>query len=169
MSCPTRLGIVHAPYPGRGNSYSSSSRERRGRGRVSGITIRIVPTGQYIFHCTRHTITILKATSSSQTVVTNSRYTIMSSVYQVISTNMTPSYKNNQQHHPIVRSCLDSWGNRWARTRTQQQIHQVDWHKETSLTNIPIHYYRFVVHTNTIIYNNQQQQKNKKERGKECY
>jgi len=156
--CRTQLGTVHTPYPWRGNSYSSRSQERREWRRVSGITIRFHQT-IYIFHCTRHTI--LKATSSSRSVVTNSRYTIMSSVYQVITTNMTPSYKNNQQHHPIVRSCLDSWGNGWARTRTRQQIHQVDWHNEIlSLTNIPIHYHCFVVHTNTIIYNNQQQQKN---------
>ena len=35
-----------------------------------------------------------------------------------------------------------------------------------SSTNIPIHYYHFVVRTNTIIYNNQQQQKREKERGR---
>ena len=39
----------------------------------------------------------------------------------------------------------------------------------SSFTNIHIHYDRFVVRTNTIIYNNQQQQKKEKERGKECY
>ena len=32
-------------------------------------------------------------------------------------------------------------------------------------SNISMHYDRFVVHTNTIIYNNQQQQKGEKERG----
>ena len=39
----------------------------------------------------------------------------------------------------------------------------------SSLTNIPLHYYHFIVHTNTIIYNNQQQQQKKKESDKECY
>ena len=39
----------------------------------------------------------------------------------------------------------------------------------SSFINIHIHYDRFVVRTNTIIYNNQQQQKKEKERGKECY
>ena len=55
-SCCTRY-YTHAMYPCRGNSYSNSSQERRGRGRVSGITICIVPTRQYIFHL-RHTILI---------------------------------------------------------------------------------------------------------------
>jgi len=39
----------------------------------------------------------------------------------------------------------------------------------SSLINIPIYYYRFVIRTNKIIYNNQQQQQEEKERGKECY
>ena len=58
LLCRTRsgTGTVHTPYPWRGNSYSSSSQERRGR--VSGITIRIVPTRQCIFHRTQHTILI---------------------------------------------------------------------------------------------------------------
>ena len=45
-------------YPCRSNSYSNSSQERRGR--VSGITICIVPTRQYIFHLTWHTIPIAR-------------------------------------------------------------------------------------------------------------
>ena len=153
------------PYPIRyctrrthGEATVTAAEVEREENEEESVVLPFVSTRQYI---------ILKATSSSRTVVTNSRYTIMSSVYQVITTNMTPSYKNNQQHHPIVRSCLDSLGNGWARTR--QQIHKVGWHNETSLTNIPIHYYRFIVHTNTIINTNEQQQKNKKERGKECY
>merc|ERR1712238_142989 len=111
---------------------------------------------------------IITTSSSSRMVVT------LSSMYEVYQYDAI--IRNNQQHHPILRSCLDSWGNGWgwarARTRTRQQIHQVGWYNETSSsTNRLIHHYRFVVHTNTIIYNNQQQQKNKnkKERGKECY
>jgi len=45
----------------------------------------MVSIGQYIIHRTRHTVLI--ATSSSQMVVT------LSSMYQVIPTNMPPSYK----------------------------------------------------------------------------
>ena len=37
----------------------------------------------------------------------------------------------------------------------------------SSFTNIQIHYDRFVVRTNTIIYNNQQQQKKEQERSKQ--
>ena len=92
------LYTVHTPYPWKGNSYSSSSQERRERGRVSGITICIVSTGQYIFHCTWHTI--LKATSSSRTVVT------LSSMYQVIPTNMIPSYRTINS---ITQSYVHAW------------------------------------------------------------
>mmetsp|Transcript_11215 Transcript_11215/g.12620 ORF Transcript_11215/g.12620 Transcript_11215/m.12620 type:complete len:89 (-) Transcript_11215:48-314(-) len=55
--CRTQLGTVHTPYPWRGNSYSSSIGERRGR--CSGIIIiRMGPIGLYIIHSTRHTILI---------------------------------------------------------------------------------------------------------------
>ena len=74
--------------------------------------------------------------TESDIISTNSRYTVIcvpSHPYQ-----HDTIIQNNQQHHPIVRSCLDCWGNGWARTR--QQIPQVGWHNETSssLTNIPI-------------------------------
>ena len=39
----------------------------------------------------------------------------------------------------------------------QYIIHRTRHTLASSLTNIPIHYYRFVVHTNIVIYNNQQQ------------
>ena len=52
--CRTGLGTVLKSYSWRGNSYSRSSREKRGR--CCGIIItRMVPIGQYIIHRTRHT------------------------------------------------------------------------------------------------------------------
>ena len=57
MLCRTRLGTVFMSYPWRGNSYSSSSREKRGR-RCGIIIIRMVPIGLYIIHRTWHTILI---------------------------------------------------------------------------------------------------------------
>ena len=106
LSCRTQLGTVHTPYPWRGNSYNSSSRERRERGRVSGITIRIVSTGQYIYislHPTYNTESII--------IITNSRheqslhcYTL--NVYQVIPTNMTPTYRTINS---ITQSYIHAW------------------------------------------------------------
>jgi len=122
-----QLSTIYTPYPWRGNSYSSRSQERREWRRVSGITIRFHQT-IYIFHCTRHTI--LKATSSSRTVVPNSRYTVIcvpSHPYQ-----HDPIIWNNQQHHPIVRLCLEYWcskyprENGWARTQTHKHEHGRD-------------------------------------------
>jgi len=60
----------------------TSSRERRGR--YIGITIRIVPTGQYIIHDSQYTILIA---TSSQMVV------ILSPVYVDICTNITRLYR----------------------------------------------------------------------------
>jgi len=54
IMCCTRLDTILMLYPWRGNSYSRSSRERRGR--CCGIIItHIVPIGQYIIHRTQHT------------------------------------------------------------------------------------------------------------------
>ena len=46
---------------------------------------------------------------------------------------------------PNIRYCNHPSGNRWTRTRMWQQIQQVasHYHPTSSLTNIPIHYYRF--------------------------
>ena len=57
LSCRTRLGTVLMSYPRRGNSYSSSSQERRGR-RCGIIIICMIPIGLYIIQRTWHTILI---------------------------------------------------------------------------------------------------------------
>ena len=167
LSCRTRLGIVLMSYPWRGNSYSSSSRERRGRW-CGIIIICMVPIGLYIIHRKWHTILI---TTSSQHHH-HHEWSLHCHPYTK-RINMTPSYRTinsiNQLYvHAWVVGGTDGDGHEHG--HDNKFTKQVGWYNKTSsLTNRPIHHYRFVIHTSTIIYNNQQQQKNKKERGKECY
>ena len=78
--------------------------------------------------------------TSSRMVVT------LSSVYQVIRTT------NNQQHHPIVRICLEYKCSSKYPGRDTDVTTNTTRRLISSLTNIPIHYFCFLVCTNTIIY-----------------
>ena len=83
LSCRARLRSILILYPWRGDYYSSSIiKERRGRCRGI-IIIRMSPIGRHIIHRVQHTILILH----HHEVVT-----LSSSVYEVIHTNMRPSY-----------------------------------------------------------------------------
>ena len=99
----------------------------------------LVLLSSYSSHRTIH-YSSLHPTPSRMVVVT------LSSVYQVIRTT------NNQQHQPIVRICLEYKCSKYPGRDTDVPTNTTR-RLISSLTNIPIHYFCFLICTNTIIYN----------------
>ena len=155
---------IHTPHPWQGTSYSSSIQERRGVCRGI-IVIRMGPIGRHVIHRVQHTILILH----HHEVVT-----LSSSVYEVIHTNMRPSYYRtiNSITHQYVYTQNNSGVIILGGTDGHRHRHDNKFNKEVARlpsSNISMHHYCFVVSTNTFLYTNQQQQKKEKESGKECY
>jgi len=138
---------------GHGRLYGSH-RERRGM--YNGIiVIRMVPIGQYVIHCTRHTI----LTVTWHDINTNGRYCHpLSSVYQVICTVCHPCTRwSVPALHYHIKQSTASTNCIYIIGIIDGHGHEHKFNKEVDnppSSNMPTHYYRFLLCTNTIIYNN---------------